>query len=169
MPFIGSRTRKRQRGKLQSQHPPCWTADPHGVNTGAPTGVGRVRGSGIKGMSLGSRGRGRERGVREDWQCAGYVRGPAELGLSPPGFSSPCSFMAAVSGANSSILWERPAAQDGGLVLCDMAQPRDSGATSACILVGSAGSFIAVNSSTGRPVPSAPPWATSGGGQRHVL
>ncbi|XP_045705183.1 protein FAM234A [Phyllostomus hastatus] len=65
------------------------------------------------------------------------------------GFASPCSFVAAVSGANGSILWERPAAQDGGLVLCDVAQPRDSGAAPACILVGRAGSFIAVNSSTG--------------------
>nr|KAF6489389.1 hypothetical protein HJG59_004902 [Molossus molossus] len=34
------------------------------------------------------------------------------------GFSSPCSFMAAASGANGSILWERPVAQDGALVLC---------------------------------------------------
>ncbi|CAK6444901.1 unnamed protein product [Pipistrellus nathusii] len=66
------------------------------------------------------------------------------------GFSSPCSFVAAASGANGSILWERPAAQDGALVLCDVPHPRDSGASSACILVGrSGGSFLAVDLFTG--------------------
>ncbi|XP_054570536.1 protein FAM234A isoform X2 [Eptesicus fuscus] len=65
------------------------------------------------------------------------------------GFSSPCSFVAAVSGANGSILWERPAAQDGALVLCGVPHPRDSGASSACILVGRSGSFIAVDLFTG--------------------
>lgn len=66
------------------------------------------------------------------------------------GFSSPCTFMAAVSGVNGSILWERPAAQDVALVECAFPQPRDSGASSACILVGRHGSFIAVNSFTGQ-------------------
>nr|KAF6489390.1 hypothetical protein HJG59_004902 [Molossus molossus] len=65
------------------------------------------------------------------------------------GFSSPCSFMAAASGANGSILWERPVAQDGALVLCGVPQPRDSGASSACILVGRPGSLIAVDLFTG--------------------
>lgn len=65
------------------------------------------------------------------------------------GFSSPCSFVAAVSGANGSILWERPAAQDGALVLCGVPHPRDSGASSACALVGRSGSFIAVDLFTG--------------------
>ncbi|KAM7149849.1 protein FAM234A isoform 1-T3 [Molossus nigricans] len=65
------------------------------------------------------------------------------------GFSSPCSFMAAASGANGSILWERPVAQDGALVLCGVPQPRDSGASSACILVGRPGSLIAVDLLTG--------------------
>nr|KAF6294831.1 hypothetical protein mPipKuh1_009705 [Pipistrellus kuhlii] len=66
------------------------------------------------------------------------------------GFSSPCSFVAAASGANGSILWERPAAQDGALVLCDVPHPRASAASSACILVGrSGGSFVAVDLFTG--------------------
>lgn len=120
-------------------------------------------------MSPGGRGHGREHGVREDWQWVGCVRRPTVSGLSPPGFASPCSFVAAVSGANGSILWERPAAQDGGLVLCDVAQPRDSGAAPACILVGRAGSFIAVNSSTGRPVPSAPSLGPPVGADGSVL
>lgn len=85
------------------------------------------------------------------------MHGPTDLGLSPPGFSSPCTFVAAVSGANGSILWERPAAQDVALVECAIPQPRDSGASSACILMGRLGSFIAVNSFTGRPVLSAVP------------
>nr|KAF6272084.1 hypothetical protein mMyoMyo1_010882 [Myotis myotis] len=50
---------------------------------------------------------------------------------------------------NSSILWERPAAQDGALVLCGIPHPRDSGASSACVLVGRSGSFIAVDLFTG--------------------
>lgn len=65
------------------------------------------------------------------------------------GFSSPCAFVAAVSGANGSILWEKPAAQDVALMECAIPQPRDSGASSACILMGRPGSFIAVNSFTG--------------------
>lgn len=80
---------------------------------------------------------------------------PLRAGLSSAGFSFPCSFVAAVSGANGSILWERPAAQDGALVLCGVPHPRDSGASSACVLVGRSGSFIAVDLFTGRLVPSA--------------
>lgn len=65
------------------------------------------------------------------------------------GFSSPCTFAAAVSGANGSTLWERPVAQDVALVECAVPQPRGSEAPSACILVGRPGSFIAVDSFTG--------------------
>lgn len=90
-------------------------------------------------------------------QCVRCVHGPTESGLSPPGFSSPCAFVAAVSGANGSILWEKPAAQDVALMECAIPQPRDSGASSACILMGRPGSFIAVNSFTGRPVFSVAP------------
>lgn len=71
------------------------------------------------------------------------------LSCADEGFSSPCSFVAAVSGANGSILWERPAAQDGALVLCGVPRPKDSGASSACILVGRPGSLIAVDLFTG--------------------
>ncbi|XP_008849027.1 protein FAM234A isoform X2 [Nannospalax galili] len=62
------------------------------------------------------------------------------------GFSTPCAFVAAVSGANGSVLWERPVAQDVALVECAM--PHSDSETSACILVGRLGSFIAVNSFT---------------------
>ncbi|XP_016784479.1 protein FAM234A isoform X15 [Pan troglodytes] len=65
------------------------------------------------------------------------------------GFSSPCTFAAAVSGANGSTLWERPVAQDVALVECAVPQPRGSEAPSACILVGRPSSFIAVNLFTG--------------------
>ncbi|KAB1251880.1 Protein FAM234A [Camelus dromedarius] len=65
------------------------------------------------------------------------------------GFSSPCTFVAAVSGANGTILWERPAAQDRALVECAVPQPRDSGASSACVLLGRLGSFLAVDLFTG--------------------
>lgn len=82
------------------------------------------------------------------------------------GFSSPCTFVAAVSGANGSVLWERPAAQDGALVECAVPQPRDSGASSACILVGRPSSLIAVNSFTGETLWSRP---SSFGGNASVL
>lgn len=82
------------------------------------------------------------------------------------GFSSPCTFVAAVSGANGSILWERPAAQDVALVECAIPQPRDSGASSACILMGRLGSFIAVNSFTGETLWNHP---SSFGGNASIL
>ncbi|XP_003478456.1 protein FAM234A [Cavia porcellus] len=65
------------------------------------------------------------------------------------GFSSPCVFMAAVSGANGSVLWERPMVQDVVLVECTMLQPSDSKTSSACILVGRPGSFLAIDLLTG--------------------
>lgn len=74
----------------------------------------------------------------------------ANQSCADEGFSLPCTFVAAVSGANGSVLWERPAAQDAALVQCAIPQPRDSGASSACILVGRPGPFIAVDSFTGQ-------------------
>lgn len=65
------------------------------------------------------------------------------------GFSTPCAFVAAVSGANGSVLWERPVAQDVTLAKCAMPQPSDSEESSVCILVGRLGSFVAVNLFTG--------------------
>ncbi|XP_008061916.1 protein FAM234A [Carlito syrichta] len=65
------------------------------------------------------------------------------------GFSSPCTFAAAASGANGSLLWERPVAQDVAVVECAVPQTRDGKAASACILVDRPGSFIAVNLFTG--------------------
>lgn len=82
---------------------------------------------------------------------------PTELGLSPPGFSSPCTFVAAVSGANGSVLWERPAAQDGALVQCSVPQLQGGRTSSACVLVGRPGSFIAVDLFTGRRSPPGAP------------
>ncbi|XP_004438301.1 PREDICTED: protein ITFG3 [Ceratotherium simum simum] len=82
------------------------------------------------------------------------------------GFSSPCTVVAAVSGANGSVLWERPAAQDGALVECAIPQPRDSGASSACIFVGRPGSLVAVDSFTGETLWSHP---SSLGGNASIL
>ncbi|XP_051023682.1 protein FAM234A [Acomys russatus] len=65
------------------------------------------------------------------------------------GFSTPCAFMVAVSGANGSVLWERPVAQDVALAKCAVPHPSDSEVSSACILVGRLESFIAVNLFTG--------------------
>lgn len=59
--------------------------------------------------------------------------------------------MVAVSGANGSVLWERPVAQDVALVKCAMPQTLDSDeVSSACIVVGRAGSFVAVSFFTGQ-------------------
>uniref|UniRef100_A0A8C5LBK9 Family with sequence similarity 234, member A n=1 Tax=Jaculus jaculus TaxID=51337 RepID=A0A8C5LBK9_JACJA len=77
------------------------------------------------------------------------------------GFSIPCTFVAAVSGANGSVLWEKPVAQDVALVECAVRQPSDSKASSACILVGRLGSFIAVDLFTGETLWSCP--STIGG------
>lgn len=74
----------------------------------------------------------------------------ANQSCADEGFSLPCTFVAAVSGANGSVLWERPAAQDAALVECAIPQPRDSGASSACVLMGRPGPLIAVDSFTGQ-------------------
>ncbi|KAM9208451.1 protein FAM234A [Dugong dugon] len=72
------------------------------------------------------------------------------------GFSSPCAFAAALSGANGSLLWERPVAQDVTLVQCTGPQQKGSEALSACILVGGPGSVIAVDPFTGETLWSNP-------------
>ncbi|XP_021076988.1 protein FAM234A [Mus pahari] len=72
------------------------------------------------------------------------------------GFSTPCAFVAAVSGANGSVLWERPVAQDVALIKCAMPQMPDNEVSSACILVGRSGSFIAVSFFTGETLWSHP-------------
>lgn len=59
--------------------------------------------------------------------------------------------MAAVSGTNGTVLWERPLAQDVAHVKCAVPQTRDSKVSSACVLVGRLGSFMAVNFFTGQP------------------
>lgn len=82
------------------------------------------------------------------------------------GFSTPCAFVAAVSGANGSVLWERPVAQDIALVKCAVPLTSDSEVSSACILVGRLGSFIAVSLFTGETL-----WSHSSnlGGNASVL
>ncbi|XP_004628002.1 protein FAM234A [Octodon degus] len=82
------------------------------------------------------------------------------------GFSSPCAFVAAVSGANGSMLWERPVAQDVAFVECTVPQPLDSKTSSACILVGRPGSFLAINLFTGETLWSHP---SSFGGNTSIL
>ncbi|XP_059980428.1 protein FAM234A isoform X6 [Lagenorhynchus albirostris] len=88
------------------------------------------------------------------------------LSCADEGFSSPCTFVAAVSGANGTVLWERPVAQNRALVECGVPQPRGSGASSACIILGRPGPFIAVDSVTGETLWSHP---SSFGGNVSVL
>ncbi|XP_029804805.1 protein FAM234A [Suricata suricatta] len=78
------------------------------------------------------------------------------LSCTDEGFSSPCTFVAAVSGANGSVLWERPAAQDGALVQYAVPQPQGSRTASACVLLGRPGSFVAVDLFTGETLWSHP-------------
>ncbi|XP_003417849.2 protein FAM234A isoform X2 [Loxodonta africana] len=78
------------------------------------------------------------------------------LSCADEGFSSPCTFAAAVSGANGSLLWERPVAQDVTVMQCTGPQQRASGALSACVLVGGPGSVIAVDPFTGETLWSHP-------------
>lgn len=70
--------------------------------------------------------------------------------------SSACAFVAAVSGANGSMLWERPVAPDVALAECAIPQRTDSEASSACVLVGRPGTFIAVDVFTGETLWSHP-------------
>ncbi|XP_032461238.1 protein FAM234A isoform X2 [Phocoena sinus] len=88
------------------------------------------------------------------------------LSCADEGFSSPCTFVAAVSGANGTVLWERPVAQNRALVECGVPQPGGSGASSACIILGRPGPFIAVDSVTGETLWSHP---SSFGGNVSVL
>ncbi|XP_014930345.2 protein FAM234A [Acinonyx jubatus] len=90
----------------------------------------------------------------------------SNLSCADEGFSSPCTFVAAVSGANGSVLWERPAAQDGALVQCAVPQPEGGRTSSACILVGRPSSFVAVDVFTGETLWSHP---SSFGGNASIL
>ncbi|XP_069875851.1 protein FAM234A-like [Dipodomys merriami] len=72
------------------------------------------------------------------------------------GFSTPCAFVAAVSGANGETLWERPVAQDVAMVECAVLQPSNNEASSTCIFVGRPGSLIAVDLFTGNTLWSHP-------------
>ncbi|XP_045640449.1 protein FAM234A isoform X1 [Ursus americanus] len=87
-----------------------------------------------------------------------YTNGSNNFNLSctDEGFSSPCTFVAALSGANGSVLWERPAAQDGALVQCSVPQLQGRRTSSACVLMGRPGSFVAVDLFTGETLWSHP-------------
>ncbi|OWK11068.1 FAM234A [Cervus elaphus hippelaphus] len=93
-------------------------------------------------------------------------RGNSSLSCADEGFSCPCTFVAAVSGANGSILWERPVAQDGAFVECGVLQPRGSAAPSACIVLGRPGPLVAVDTLTGKTLWSQP---SSFGGNASIL
>uniref|UniRef100_A0AC11D537 Family with sequence similarity 234 member A n=1 Tax=Ovis aries TaxID=9940 RepID=A0AC11D537_SHEEP len=83
-------------------------------------------------------------------------RGNSSLSCADEGFSCPCTFVAAVSGASGSVLWERPVAQDGAFVECGILQPRGSAAPSACVVLGRPGSLVAVDTLTGKTLWSQP-------------
>ncbi|XP_073916238.1 protein FAM234A isoform X2 [Castor canadensis] len=85
---------------------------------------------------------------------------------SDEGFSTPCTFAAAVSGANGSVLWEKPVAQDVALMECTVSQLSGSKVSSACILMGRPGSRIALDLFTGDTLWSHP---GSFGGNTSIL
>ncbi|NXG53988.1 F234A protein, partial [Psilopogon haemacephalus] len=62
------------------------------------------------------------------------------------GLPSPCAFLAAVSGTNGRVLWERPAAEDVEWLQCGIEQL--SGAL-ACLVVGKPASLTALSLQTG--------------------
>ncbi|NXP70545.1 F234A protein, partial [Ramphastos sulfuratus] len=62
------------------------------------------------------------------------------------GLPSPCAFLAAVSGTNGRVLWERPAAEDLEWLQCGIQQ---LGGTPACLVVGKPMSLTAVSLQTG--------------------
>lgn len=82
------------------------------------------------------------------------------------GFSAPCTFVAAVSGVNGSVIWEKPVAQDVAFVECVVPQPSDKQMSSACIFVERLGSFLAIDLFTGETLWSHP---NSLGGNASIL
>uniref|UniRef100_A0A5F8H3K6 Family with sequence similarity 234 member A n=1 Tax=Monodelphis domestica TaxID=13616 RepID=A0A5F8H3K6_MONDO len=64
------------------------------------------------------------------------------------GFSSPCTFLAAVSGTNGSLIWDRPVAQDIAFIECVDSQEMDE-LLWCCFIVGKPGSLTAVDFYTG--------------------
>ncbi|XP_043834814.1 protein FAM234A isoform X2 [Dromiciops gliroides] len=70
------------------------------------------------------------------------------VNFNSAGFSSPCAFLAALSGANGSLLWERPVAQDVVYMECSETQGMNA-PPSSCFITGKHNSFLAVDSSIG--------------------
>ncbi|XP_074135928.1 protein FAM234A [Sminthopsis crassicaudata] len=64
------------------------------------------------------------------------------------GFSAPCAFLAALSGTNGSLLWERPVAQDVIYMEC-VDRHMVEGPPSSCFIVGKQYSFLAVDTFIG--------------------
>uniref|UniRef100_A0A4X2JXU0 FAM234A/B beta-propeller domain-containing protein n=1 Tax=Vombatus ursinus TaxID=29139 RepID=A0A4X2JXU0_VOMUR len=72
------------------------------------------------------------------------------ISCTDEGFSSLCTFLAAVSGANGSLLWEKPVAQEVANMECfDNQTTEGPPPPSGCFIVGKYNSFLAVDSSTG--------------------
>uniref|UniRef100_A0A8D0GRC9 FAM234A/B beta-propeller domain-containing protein n=1 Tax=Sphenodon punctatus TaxID=8508 RepID=A0A8D0GRC9_SPHPU len=67
---------------------------------------------------------------------------------SDEGLSSPCAFIAAVSGTNGSTLWERPIAEEVFLMECAIEQ-LGGAPFPGCLIIGKPESLIAVDSHTG--------------------
>ncbi|XP_064009365.1 protein FAM234A [Pogoniulus pusillus] len=77
---------------------------------------------------------------------AGNGSGSFNRSCLEEGLPSPCAFLAAVSGTNGRVLWERPAAEDMEWLQCGVQQL--SGAL-ACLVVGKPASLTAVSLQTG--------------------
>lgn len=70
------------------------------------------------------------------------------ISCSDEGFSSPCTFMTAVSGTNSSTLWERPVTEDVLLVECGIEQ-LGGVVPSGCLIIGKPEFLTAIDFHTG--------------------
>ncbi|XP_054848645.1 protein FAM234A [Eublepharis macularius] len=64
------------------------------------------------------------------------------------GFTSPCAFIAAISGTNGSTLWEEPVAQDLQLMDCSFEYDNSQG----CLVVGELASLAVIDLKTGKTV-----------------
>ncbi|KFV74319.1 Protein ITFG3, partial [Dryobates pubescens] len=79
---------------------------------------------------------------------AGNGSGSFNRSCLDEGLPSPCAFLAAVSGTNGRVLWERPAAEDVEWLQCGIQQLGGAG-PQACLVVGKPTSLMAVSLHTG--------------------
>ncbi|NXN07525.1 F234A protein, partial [Indicator maculatus] len=82
---------------------------------------------------------------------AGNGSGSFNRSCLDEGLPSPCAFLAAVSGTNGRVLWERPAAEDVEWLQCGNQQ---LGGAGACLVVGKPTSLTAVSLQTGEQGPA---------------